>query len=133
MEALDRQFNATDPFNADRSGRLRWVDGELTINFGKKKGERVKDLVTTDPGYLKWILRGDFVWQRQRVIAEYQGDVHRIDRKTWQDGFIRRRLAEDNGWAMVEFTARDIFAKTPQRELVATLSRLLGSRPRPGA
>ena len=27
METLDRQFNATDPFNADRSGRLRWVDG----------------------------------------------------------------------------------------------------------
>lgn len=88
------------------------------------------DVFADDGG---WILRGDFVWQRQRVIAEYQGNVHRIDRKTWQDGFIRRRLAEDNGWAMVEFTARDIFAKTPQRELVATLSRLLGSRPRPGA
>jgi len=68
METLDRQFNATDPFNADRSGRLRWVDGELTINFGKKKGERVKDLVTTDPGYLKWILRGDFPMDTRRIV-----------------------------------------------------------------
>ena len=38
METLDRTFNPIDPFNADRSGRLRWVDGEVTVNFGKKKG-----------------------------------------------------------------------------------------------
>ncbi len=70
MAALDRLFNATDPFNADRGGRLRWVDGELTINFGKKKGVRVKDLVVEDPGYLKWILKGDFPMDTRKIVQD---------------------------------------------------------------
>lgn len=70
MESLDRQFNATDPFNADRSGRLRWVDGEITVNFGKKKGARVKDLLTADPGFVKWILRGDFPMDTRKIIQD---------------------------------------------------------------
>ena len=70
LETLDRQFNATDPFNADRGGRLRWVDGELTINFGKKKGARVKDLAASDPGYLKWMLRGDFPMDTRKIVQD---------------------------------------------------------------
>ena len=69
MEALDRTFNPIDPFNADRSGRLRWVDGELTVNFGKKKGARVKDLAKDDPGFLKWIIKNDFP-QDTRLLCE---------------------------------------------------------------
>jgi len=69
MEALDRTFNPIDPFNADRSGRLRWVDGELTVNFGKKKGTRIKDLAKDDPGFLKWIIKNDFP-QDTRQICE---------------------------------------------------------------
>jgi DNA polymerase-3 subunit epsilon len=60
MAALDKLFNPLDPFNADRSGRLRWVEGELTINFGKKKGTKVRDLVNGDPGFLRWITKNDF-------------------------------------------------------------------------
>ena len=70
MESLDRLLNATDPFNADRGGRLRWVDGELTINFGKKKGAKLKDLVTEDSGYLKWILRGDFPMDTRKIVQD---------------------------------------------------------------
>lgn len=69
METLDRTFNPIDPFNADRSGRLRWTDGELTIHFGKKKGAKVKDLVKDDPGFLKWIIKNDFP-QDTRQICE---------------------------------------------------------------
>ncbi|MDD5705713.1 MAG: 3'-5' exonuclease [Kiritimatiellae bacterium] len=68
MEALDRVFNAVDPFNADRGGRIRWVDGEMTINFGKKKGQKVRDLVRDDSGFLKWMLRGDFPLDTRRLI-----------------------------------------------------------------
>ena len=60
MDEIDRLFNARDPFNADRSGRFRWVDGEVTVNFGKKKGARLRELVKQDPGFLKWILKNDF-------------------------------------------------------------------------
>lgn len=70
METLDRQFNATDPFNADRGGRLRWVEGELTINFGKKKGAKLKELVAGDTSYLKWILRGDFPMDTRKIVQD---------------------------------------------------------------
>jgi DNA polymerase-3 subunit epsilon len=69
VDALDRMLNPRDPFNADRSGRLRWVDGEIVINFGKKKGARLRDLVRDDPSFVKWIIRSDFPADT-RVIAE---------------------------------------------------------------
>ena len=69
METLDRTFNPIDPFNADRSGRLRWLEGEVIINFGKKKGAKLKDLVNEDPGFLKWIIKNDFP-QDTRLICE---------------------------------------------------------------
>lgn len=70
MAALDRLFNAVDPFNADRGGRIRWVDGELTINFGKKKGQKVRALTRDDPGFLKWMLRGDFPLDTRRLVQD---------------------------------------------------------------
>ncbi len=69
METLDKLFNPLDPFNTDRSGRLRWVDGEVTINFGRKKGEKLRDLVQSDPGFIKWIIKNDFP-QDTRAICE---------------------------------------------------------------
>lgn len=69
METLDRTFNPIDPFNADRSGRLRWVDGEVTVNFGKKKGAKLKDLAKDDPSFVKWIIKNDFP-QDTRAICE---------------------------------------------------------------
>jgi DNA polymerase-3 subunit epsilon len=69
MEELDRTFNPHDPFDADRSGRFRWVDGEVVVNFGKKKGARLRDLVKSDPGFLKWIIKNDFP-RDTRQIAE---------------------------------------------------------------
>ena len=69
MENLDRLFNPIDPFNADRAGRLRWVDGEIVLHFGKKKGTRLRDLAATDPGFLKWIIKNDFP-QDTRLLCE---------------------------------------------------------------
>lgn len=69
METLDRMFNPIDPFNADRSGRLRWVEGEIAVNFGKKKGAKLKDLAKDEPGFLKWIMKNDFP-QDTRAICE---------------------------------------------------------------
>lgn len=69
METLDRTFNPIDPFNADRVGRLRWQDGEIIVNFGKKKGAKLRDLVNDDPGFLKWIIKNDFP-QDTRLLCE---------------------------------------------------------------
>lgn len=69
IEELDRLFNPTDPFNVDRAGRLRWVNGEVTINFGKRKGELLRELAVKEPSYVRWIIRGDFP-QDVRAICE---------------------------------------------------------------
>ncbi len=67
-DELDRLINERDPFSVDRAGRLRWVDGEVTIHFGKKQGQKVRDLVIEEPGFLRWILRSDFPRDTQEII-----------------------------------------------------------------
>ena len=41
-----------------------------TINFGKKKGERLRDLARQDPGFLKWILKSDFASDTKDIIRK---------------------------------------------------------------
>ena len=68
--AMDEYLVPHDPMNADRAGTLRWKDGELTINFGKKKGESLKKLLLNEPNYLKWILKGDFDTEVRMIIKD---------------------------------------------------------------
>lgn len=68
LETLEEYCNPRDPSWADRAGRLRWVDGVLTLNFGKKKGTAIQEMVDDDPGFLKWILRSDFPRDTQEIV-----------------------------------------------------------------
>jgi DNA polymerase-3 subunit epsilon len=67
---LDKYCDLRDPSWADRDGKLRWLNGEVTINFGKKKGEKLTDLAAADPGFLKWILRGDFASDTKAIVTK---------------------------------------------------------------
>jgi DNA polymerase-3 subunit epsilon len=71
LNALDMMFNPRDPLNVDRTGRWRWVNGEVVLNFGKKKGAKLKDLIADKEGqsFLKWMIKGDFP-DDTRAIAE---------------------------------------------------------------
>jgi DNA polymerase III subunit epsilon len=44
----------------DPEGRFRLVNGEPTVNFGKNRGRTLKDMSRQEPGFLRWILKGDF-------------------------------------------------------------------------
>lgn len=72
-EALDEYLVPHDPLAVDRGGALRWRDGELCINFGKNKGEKVRDLLFTPAGkrFLEWMLKGDFDTEAKCVIRDY--------------------------------------------------------------
>jgi len=70
MNELDEMLNPRDPFDADRAGRFRWVDGELTVNFGKKKGALVKDIAKDDSGFLYWITKNDFPSDTRRIAEQ---------------------------------------------------------------
>lgn len=70
VDEMDEYLVPHDLLNADRAGTLRWKDGELTINFGKKKGESLKKLLLNEPNYLKWILKGDFDTEVRMIIKD---------------------------------------------------------------
>ncbi len=60
-----------DPAWADRNGRLKWVNGELTINFGVQNiGRKLRDLAQTNAKFLKWILASDFPGDTKRIVAD---------------------------------------------------------------
>jgi DNA polymerase-3 subunit epsilon len=61
VEALARVgAPQSDPDAFDGEGKLKWIAGDVVINFGKSKGKSLRDLAARDRGMLEWILRGDF-------------------------------------------------------------------------
>ena len=70
VAALDEYLVPRDPLNADRNGLLRWKDGALTVNFGKKKGESLTRLMMNEPNYLKWIVKGDFDTDVRMIVRD---------------------------------------------------------------
>lgn len=70
MDSLDKEFNQHDPTSVDRSGRLKWVEGEVTLNFGKFQGRRLRDVMRDEPGVLNWLLRSDFPEDTKRIVRD---------------------------------------------------------------
>ena len=70
VQTMDEFLVPHDPLNADRNGMLRWVNGELTINFGKKKGAILRKMLLDDPGYLRWIMKGDFDTEVRMIVKD---------------------------------------------------------------
>ena len=70
VREMDEYLVPHDPLNADRYGMLRWKDGELTINFGKKKGESLRKLMLNEPNYLRWIVKGDFDTEVKAIVRD---------------------------------------------------------------
>lgn len=69
INALNDYCNPRDPTWADASGKLKWVAGELTINFGSKQGAKLRDLAQKDPGYLRWILDKNFPRDTTEIVG----------------------------------------------------------------
>ncbi len=70
MPQIDTLFNQLDPLNVDRAGRFRWFEGQIVVNFGKKKGAKLKELVETDPGFIKWIIKNDFPQDTRKLCED---------------------------------------------------------------
>ncbi len=59
------------PAWADRNGRLKWVAGELVINFGAQCfGRKLRDLARDNTSFLKWMLKGDFPSDTKQLVAD---------------------------------------------------------------
>lgn len=55
--------------NVDFAGRIIYNEaGVETINFGKYKGQPAAEVLRRDPGYLSWILQGDFTQNTKQTF-----------------------------------------------------------------
>lgn len=57
--------------NADFAGRIIYNEkGEEIINFGKYKGQKVRDVLKNDIGYYGWIMSSDFTLDTKNVLTK---------------------------------------------------------------
>jgi len=68
--AMDEYLVPHDPLNADRKGLFRWINGELCVNFGQKRGMRLKDMFTSEQKWLKWFVKGDFEADARMIVKD---------------------------------------------------------------
>ena len=69
--ALHDLFCAGIDQDLDPEGRIRLVNGEPTINFGKNRGRALRDMGREEPGFLRWILKGDFSEPVKTIARKY--------------------------------------------------------------
>ena len=55
----------------DPEGRFRMVQGEPTVNFGKNRGRTLRDMSREEPGFFRWILKGDFSEPVKAIAGKY--------------------------------------------------------------
>lgn len=80
-EALDREFlrsihSPKDERYVDADKRFYWRDGEAYFNFGKHKGESLKDVSGYDQGFLGWILQADFSPEIKEIVYNAQNGIY---------------------------------------------------------
>jgi DNA polymerase-3 subunit epsilon len=68
---LHEMFCAGIDQDLDPEGRIRLVNGEPTVNFGKNRGRTLRDMAREEPGFLRWILKGDFSEPVKSLARKY--------------------------------------------------------------
>jgi len=84
------------------------------------------NVVINDSDSGQWLSDSDFVWREGRVVAEFDGDHHRTDRRQWQNDVARCQNLQDDGWAFVQLTYASVMTHPHNLATVSRLSRLLG-------
>lgn len=72
-----------------------------------------------------WLLEGNLVWRRERVVGEYQGADH-ADRRRRSADAHRAGLAADEGWTVLEIFAEDLVPGPRRRTTLHRFARELG-------
>ena len=67
---MDEYLAPHDPLNADRMGLLRWTNGTLCVNFGKKKGVPLMELFTHERNWLRWFAKGNFETDARMIVQD---------------------------------------------------------------
>ena len=84
------------------------------------------NVVINDRASGQWLSDSDFVWRKQRVVAEFDGDHHRTDRQQWQNDVARRENLQGDGWAFVQLTYASVMVYPRNQSTLRRLALLLG-------
>ena len=68
---LHELFCAGIDQDIDPEGRIRLIHGEPTVNFGRNRGRTLRDMSREEPGFLRWILKGDFSEAVKSIARKY--------------------------------------------------------------
>jgi len=62
---------STSGNNIDFAGRIVKNDNNQPVfNFGKYKGQSVKEVLAKDPSYYTWMMQGDFTLNTKQVLKK---------------------------------------------------------------
>ena len=67
---MDEYLVPRDPLNADRTGLIRWQNGQWCINFGKKKGASLKELSLLEHNILRRFVTGNFETDARMIVQD---------------------------------------------------------------
>ena len=70
VSELHEYCNPKQPEWIDSSGKLKWSNNEVAINFGKKRGKKLKEIISEDPGFVKWLLNSDFPPDTKEIVRQ---------------------------------------------------------------
>lgn len=76
-----------------------------------------------------WLARPDFVWRRQRVIAEYDGEQHRQDLRQWRRDHVIRADLVAEGWRVHTFIDADLSRPAALDRRIEAIAHDLGVTP----
>lgn len=74
----------------------------------------------------RFIGEADLVYRGRRVVIEYEGDYHRVDKQQWRKDVVRYERMQDAGWRVIRVTADDLRLRPD--ETVARIRSALARR-----
>ncbi len=110
-----RNDDCATPVGPERCPQLPWLDpgaespreSHLRVLLRRARLPRpeVNGVITDADG--QFLARGDLVFRRERVIVEYDGEVHAPMAQRAKDA-ARRAVLREHGWIVVEVVGEDM-------------------------
>jgi DNA polymerase-3 subunit epsilon len=69
MTDLHRFSNPREADYVDSSGKLIWQGNEVFFNFGKHRGEPLREVCVTDQEYVSWLTMGELPAELKTILA----------------------------------------------------------------
>ena len=103
------RLRAAVPLLAERTDSPMETRTRLVLVRGGLPAPEVNQPVLDPTG--RFLALADLMYRKERVVVEYDGDVHRVDRATWQRDVARRNRLQAAGWWVITATAELVHSR----------------------